>query len=101
MKHLRDDYLELLKAFLAGSMTAKMFQRAYLDKFKIENRPMEEGLFDVLDELFGDIDAFCLDPALLAELTETKPGWYLDEKALRERVEEAVSRIVGIASNAD
>lgn len=101
MKHFRDDYLELLRAYLAGSMTADTFQHTYLDKFKSENRPLGEESFNVLDELFGDVDAFCPDPVLLAELTKIKSGWYLDEKTLRGRVEAAVKRIEGIAAEAD
>ncbi len=98
MKHPRDDYLELLKAYLAGSMTAEIFRHTYLKKFKTENEPMGEELFGALDELFGDIDAFCSAPTLLADLMRAKPGWYLDEKALRGRVEDAVKRIEGIAA---
>ena len=89
-----DEYLELLRAYLIGSMMSVDFQHAYLEKFKSENRTMDQKLFEELDALFADIDAFCQDPVLLAELKQIQPDdWYLDEQALHQRVANTVERI--------
>lgn len=87
------DYGLLLQGFLTGTMSAVDFQRAYLDRFKNESRKLDDALFEVLDELFGDVDAFVADPNLLANLDVENPGFYLDEKALRKKVSQAAEHI--------
>lgn len=90
------DYGLLLHDYLAGALSAEEFQRAYLEHFKNENRELDDDLFEVLDELFGAVDAFCADPELLAELCVAKPGFYLDEKALRAKVAQASQRLASL-----
>ena len=94
MRNIYKDYGILLQSFLAGASSAEDFQRAYLDLFKNESRKLDDFLFEILDELFGDVDAFCADPDLLTKLAVAKPGFYLDEKALREKVAQASQRLV-------
>ena len=93
MSDMDTDYGLLLHRFLAGALSAEDFQRAYLERFKNESRELDDSLFEILDELFGDVDAFCADPALLAALTGAKPGFYLDEKVLRAKVMQASQRL--------
>jgi len=93
MSNMYTDYGLLLHGFLSGASSAEDFQRAYIDCFKNESRALDDSLFEILDELFGDVDAFCADPDLLAELVVAKPGFYLDEKALREKVAQASQRL--------
>jgi len=88
---LAQDYRDLLDRFLEGDMSVSDFQQTYLDKFKNETRVLGSPLFELLDGLFADVDAFCADPKLLAELQDQIPGFYLDEQSLRDRVAE-VSR---------
>jgi hypothetical protein len=83
------DYRTLLEQFLSGAMSAEEFQTTYLDRFKNETRRLEEPLFELLDGLFGDVDAFTTDPSLLAE----DPKYYVDEETLRKKVKAAVSQI--------
>lgn len=82
------DYGSLLEQFLNGAMSVEEFQTTYLDRFKNEGQ-VEDLLFELLDELFGDVDSFTRDPQLLAE----NPGLYLDEAGLREKVRSAVNRL--------
>lgn len=93
MSNIYTDYGVLLQEFLSGASSAKDFQRAYMVRFTNETRKMDDSLFKILDELFGDLDAFCADPDLLAKLKAAKPGFYLDEKALREKVFQASQRL--------
>ena len=74
-------------------MTAEEFQLAYLDKFKSETRTFDEDLFELLDGLFADVDAFGSDPKILAVLQAERPGCYLDEQSLRNRVSEVSQRL--------
>jgi hypothetical protein len=84
-----DDYQDLLNRFLEGAIRAVDFQTAYLEKFKHEARTFPDGVFDVLDALFADVDAFCPDKALFVQLNQNNPGFYIDEAMLRARVSEA------------
>jgi hypothetical protein len=82
------DYERLLEQFLSGAMPVEEFQATYLDRFKNEGQ-LDESLFELLDELFGDVDSFTTDPQLLAE----NPGFYLDEAGLRQKVRQAAARL--------
>ena len=82
------DYASLLEQFLSGAMPVEEFQATYLDRFKGE-RSLEEPLFELLDELFGDIDSFTTDSQLLAE----NPDFYLNEAKLRQKVRRTVERL--------
>ncbi|CAN7425103.1 MAG: colicin immunity domain-containing protein [Acidovorax sp.] len=85
------DYGALLEQFLNGAMSVEEFQGTYLDRFKNEGQ-LDEPLFELLDELFGDVDSFTADQQLLTE----NPGFYLDEAGLREKVRNAVSRLLAL-----
>lgn len=65
------------------------FQRAYLEKFKMELTRFDESTFDLLDTLFGDVDAYTSDQ----ELLEENPSYYLDEDALKARVVHAMTAL--------
>lgn len=88
-----EDYGSLLNRFIQHRMSADEFQIAYLKLFKNERRQLDEALFDVLDTLFGDVDAFSSEPTIRAELEAQKPGFYLDEAKLRQRVVYAFERL--------
>ena len=93
MRDMDTDYGLLLHSFLAGAWSAEEFQRAYLERFKNDSRALDDAVFEILDELFGDVEAFCADPELLAALMGAQPGFYLDEKALRAKVTQASQRL--------
>lgn len=82
------DYVQLIERFLNGEVLVDEFQKAYLDRFKNEGQ-LDEPLFELLDELFGDVDSFTTDPQLLAE----NPSFYLDEAGLRRRILQAMHRL--------
>jgi hypothetical protein len=90
MDNVYAEYGMLLDRFLSGAMTVEEFQVTYLDRFKTEERPLDEPLYQLLDELFGDVDAFGTDPKLFVE----HPDFYLDENGLREKVRRAAARLL-------
>jgi hypothetical protein len=87
--NINTDYATLMDLFLAGKMSAKEFQVAYLDRFKREDREMSESLYELLQGLFADVDMFSTDP----ELLEGWPDQYIDETALREKVKHALNQL--------
>lgn len=90
MSDVYAEYGDILNHFLEGTISAEEFQRAYLRQFKNEKRHLSEPLFELLDGLFGDVDAFTADPQLLAE----NPSFYIDESALRQRTAQALQRLI-------
>lgn len=84
-----ETYSNLIQCFLNNAISSKDFQTAYLIRFQDEARLLDEPLFLLLDELFGDIDACTDDPELLAE----DPEFYLDEKSLKSRAESVLARM--------
>ena len=58
------DYASLLNDFISGRITPKTFETIYLRKFKAETIELPEHAFEVLDRLFGDVDAYCDDPSI-------------------------------------
>lgn len=82
------DYELLLEQFLSGAMSVEEFQATYLGRFKNEDQ-LDGPLFELFDELFGDVDSFTTDQQLLTD----NPEFYLDEAMLREKVRRAAGRL--------
>jgi hypothetical protein len=93
MKSASDDYQKLMDRFLSGEMPAGEFQIAFLEKFKNETTIFGAAVFELLDKVFSDVDAFSADPKLLAKLQAERPQFYLDEQSLRSRIAEASKRL--------
>jgi len=89
MDSVFDTYSNLIQRYLNRSISSTDFKTAYLTRFQEETRPLDEPLFLLLDELFGDIDACTNDPELLAE----DPNFYLDEKSLESRAQSVLARM--------
>jgi hypothetical protein len=88
MRDVLVGYGLMLEKFLNGAMSAESFQQTYLERFKNETE-LDGPLFELLDELFGDVDSFTTDRLLLA----SSPDFYLDESGLREKVQSAANRL--------
>ena len=88
MNNILAKYELLFKQFLDSVISVEDFQKTYLELFKNEMQ-LEESLFKLLDELFGDVDSFTTDQELLTE----NPEFYLDEAKLRAKVEGVVNRL--------
>ena len=88
MSNVVGAYKSLLESFLVQSISAIEFQSIYVDRFKNEGH-LDEQVFELLDELFGDVDSFTTDRYLLAH----RPDFYLDEAQLRKKVQVALDRL--------
>jgi len=89
MNEVANTYLALLERFLTCELSLVDFQRTYLRQFNNETRDMDEALFELLDEFFGDLDSFSADPVLLA----ARPDFYLDEANLRIKARDVLRRV--------
>jgi hypothetical protein len=87
------EYAALVRDFLAGSTSVGEFERRYLARFKAEPSGMAPAVFDILNELFCDVD--CYSP-------ECRPGqedaWNITEETLRRRAAHALTRIRDLGS---
>ena len=76
-------YVAMIEAFLSGRMTAGEFERVYLRAFKDDPTDWPEPIFQLLNEVFLDLDAYCPDPVL-------RDAFAIDEAELRTRVERSL-----------
>ena len=82
-------YVLLLKRFLTHEISVNEFQTAFFAQFQTENADLDEALFMLLDELFGDVDSYTDDPELLAK----DPEFYLDADRLRRKANDIWQRM--------
>lgn len=61
------DYLSLMESFHTGRITSGQFEQRYLTLFKADQRLFPEEIFNVLNRLFSDVDAFVADPEIRAQ----------------------------------
>ncbi len=88
-----DEYKKLIMQFIDGQITAVEFRDFYFQKYQNDTRTLEEQLFEALDELQGDVDAYEPDQELYKALSEEKPNWYLNESGLREKARAALQKL--------
>jgi hypothetical protein len=69
--------MELIKSYIDGEITSSQFETAYLKLFKEEKRIPPADIYEILNKLFTDVDAFCADPKL-------RNAFSLDERQLLE-----------------
>jgi hypothetical protein len=96
MNDALNDYMHMLKRFIDGEMSPAAFQRDFLRMFKSEMRQLDPAVFEILDKLFRDVDSFQPDPVLFSELEQEYPGFYLDERGVREAVAGAYGQLRGL-----
>nr|WP_229224643.1 colicin immunity domain-containing protein [Duganella violaceicalia] len=82
-------YCELLERFLAHKLSIQEFSVAFMERFQAETEQLDEPLFLLLDELFGDVDSTTDDPELLAK----NPDFYLDKKGLETKAGDILRRM--------
>ncbi len=89
MTGIIEDYSTLISAFVNGNMASDVFRSTYLAKFKAEQRQLADNLYEELDTLFGDVDAFTKDDVLLA----SNPVFYINDAELRRRASNALTAL--------
>ena len=88
------EYAKLIQAFVNGAISASDFERAYLRMFKDDPTIRPEAEYEVLNGLFGDVDAFNSDPGL-----RSLGG--LDEEQLRSAAASALALLQRLSSDTD
>jgi Bacterial self-protective colicin-like immunity len=89
---LLEDYLNLMAAYLGGSLPASEFEARFLALFLSDGAMRPESVYRALNALFLDVDAFCPDPAL-------RGPHDLDEERLRASVAQTVATLDAVPAN--
>jgi hypothetical protein len=82
-------YAVLLRMLVDGHMEPEDFEVVFLRLYKADPTAWPADMFDVLDRFFGDVDAFCPDPALRAEVHG------IDADELRRSAKRTLGRLGG------
>lgn len=85
-KEALEKYIVLISKFVFNLISASNFEAVYLEIFKKESHSFKPEIFQILDELFGDVDTFCSDANLRDEDD-------IDEDQLRANARSALSRL--------
>ncbi len=64
---LIEKYVVLITKFVEGTISAPQFESSYLDMYKAETEELPENIYNVLNSLFLDTDAYCADDELRDE----------------------------------
>jgi hypothetical protein len=81
------NYRDLIRRFVIGDISADEFEADYLARFKGDPNQVIGEEFDILDELFADVDDYGSDPTL----TESTGG--ISGEELRARARDAYARL--------
>ena len=79
-------YILLITQLVTGEITVSQFETSYLEMFKNESGILPEDVYDVLNNLFLDVDAYCGD----AELRDDED---LDDDGLVASAKEALKKL--------
>lgn len=64
VSRMLENYRNLIHRFAIGEISADEFEVDYLARFKDDPDQVVGDAFDVLDELFADVDEYVSDPTL-------------------------------------
>jgi Bacterial self-protective colicin-like immunity len=84
-----ENYRDLIHRFVVGDISADEFEADYLARFKDDPNQVSGEEFDILDELFADVDDYVSDPTL----RESTGG--ISGEELRARARDAYARLFG------
>lgn len=86
-------YLSLIRNFIEGAISAPEFEHYYLRTFLADDRVLPQDIYEVLQKLFTDVDAYCQDASIRG------PG-DLDEADLLASAHSAYSALTEITKAA-
>ncbi|CAN7706985.1 colicin immunity domain-containing protein [Duganella sp. Dugasp56] len=82
-------YGDLIERFLGHKLSIEEFSTTFMERFQSETEQLDEPLFLLLDELFGDVDSTTDNLELLAE----NPEFYMDKEGLEVKARDILQRM--------
>ena len=80
------DYVRLIRAFVEGQLDVDEFETRYMRKFQADETFWPDAVFQILNTLFLDVDAYYPDPEIRGPLE-------IDEEELRRRAAAALAAL--------
>lgn len=65
-KHI-EPYIKLVESFTNDEIDGKQFEKSFLEMFKNDSSQFDEREYEVLNNLFYDVEDFCADSAIRDE----------------------------------
>jgi Bacterial self-protective colicin-like immunity len=87
VSRILEAFRDLIRRFAIGEISADEFETDYLARFKDDPNQVVGEEFDILDELFADVDDYVSDPTL-----RERAGGISGEE-LRARARDAYARL--------
>jgi hypothetical protein len=87
VSRMLENYRDLIRRFVSGEISADEFETDYMTRFKGDRNQGVGKEFDILDELFADVDDYVSDPTL----RESTGG--ISGEELRARARDAYARL--------
>jgi self-protective colicin-like immunity protein len=87
VSRMLERYRDLIRRFVIGDISADEFETNYIARFKDDPNQVIGKEFDILDELFAEVDAYVSDPPL----RESTGG--ISGEELRARARDAYARL--------
>jgi hypothetical protein len=84
------EYKNMILSFLAGSISAIDFVRQYQSAFFAEASKMDRQFFDILENLWEDVEAFSPE---WSKSDEEQFPWRITEPTLRQEADEALAEL--------
>lgn len=79
-------YIDLLESFTSNQINAEHFEKSYLDLFKNDSSQFSEREYEVLNNIFYDVEDFCADSTIRDEED-------LDEDQLKTKSEKHLQEL--------
>lgn len=86
------EYQDLINRFVDGRLGVAEFEAGYLRMFKEDSTIWPNAEYDILNDLFSAVDAYCEDPALRQPCS-------LDEEQLRREAEGAMRSLASLSGS--
>lgn len=82
MQHDLAEYQDLINRFVGGRLGVAEFETIYLRMFKEDSTKRPEAEYEILNDLFSAVDAYCGNPAF-------RQPFSLNEEQLRAEAQSA------------
>jgi len=93
VQHDLAEYQDIINRFVSGRLGVAEFETGYLRMFKEDSTLWPDAEYEILNDLFGAVDAYCEDPAL-------RQPFSLDEEQLRAEARDALRALAALRSSA-
>ena len=93
MQHDLAEYQDLISRFVSGRFGVAEFETGYLRMFKEDSTIWPDAEYEILNDLFSAVDAYCENPALRQPIS-------LDEEQLRAEARDALRALASLRGSA-